>query len=127
MPSAQSLQAVAAEPSTTRLACVDEDGGELQVPTSTTGPAISSSSSDEQNKQPTGRLRRASDAVKNVLGLKKEKNQEDDVEAGAVPMRPTTPGFISPLQDRDANYTSNMVDVLDTIGMQASNSRVVRY
>jgi len=86
-------------PASSRLCALDEDC-QLQI-----APSATSSNPPEEQQQ-VGRLRRASNVVQTKLGLKKEKGE--DVEPSM--QKPLTPGGIP----RD--YTTNMVDVLDTVG-----------
>jgi hypothetical protein len=113
MPSSIALGTVAQNPNNstnalsqvpTRLAPLEEDV-QLQPATSS-----SSSSSDGAAKAEPSRLKKVSSAVQTGFGLwgNKDKGKHDvEADPNAAPTKQTDQGW---------QYTSNMVDVLDTVG-----------
>ncbi|KAF2685663.1 hypothetical protein K458DRAFT_300387 [Lentithecium fluviatile CBS 122367] len=112
MPSSTALRSVALNPNTStnalsqsasRLPALEE---EVQLePTATNSTSTSDSSAPRAEPS---RLRKVSSAVQTRLGFWKDKGKEQDVEAGAD----TIP---APQMDQGWQYSSNMVDVLDTV------------
>ena len=116
MPSSMALRSVALNPnassnalqqSTTRLPALEE---EVQLEPTSTGSSDTSDSSAHKNGP--SRLRKVSSAVQTGFGLwgNKDKGKNQDVEAGAGADVPGTQ------MDQGMQYSSNMVDVLDTVG-----------
>jgi len=85
------------QPTASRLCALDEDC-QLQ-----TAPSATSSESPEE--QQPGRLRRASNAFQAKIGLKKEKGKNTE----------TNPQPPEALGEMPRDYTTSMVDVLDTL------------
>lgn len=114
MPSSQALrQQTAADanasshalrPTNSRLAVLDET---CALENTASAPTSASSTTQGDEKDQPGRLRRASQAIQSKLGLRKDK------EDGVNFIPPTGTAVTPPDQYRD--YNSNMVDVLDTI------------
>lgn len=112
MPSSQALRQVAADPNASinnlqqtnsRLAVLDETCALDNAPSNSS--SVSSTTQGDQKDQP-GRLRRASQAITSRLGLRKENKDETTTI-------PPTGTAVPPEQYWD--YNSDMVDVLDTI------------
>ena len=113
MPSSQALRQVAADPNasihalqptSSRLAVLDETCALENTPSNAS--SASSTTQGDQKDQP-GRLRRASQAITSRLGLRKENKDGTNV----IP-----PTGTAIQQDQYWDYNSDMVDVLDTIG-----------
>jgi hypothetical protein len=126
MPSSGPLPPVALNPNastnalqqtSSRLPALEE---EVQLEPVAT-KASSSTASSTPRTEPS-RLKKVSSAVQARLGFGKDKNKakEQDVEAGVDALPPGAP-------DQGWQYSSNMVDVLDTVGMYAMPTNVHRH
>lgn len=114
MPSSVALRQVALNPnastnalqqSTTRLPALEE---EVQLEPVGTGSS-DSTEADAPRAEPS-RLRKVSSAISTRMPFWGNKNKEKDVEADKVPVGPSVPA------EPSIQYSSNMVDVLDTVG-----------
>lgn len=114
MPSSQGLRQVAADPNasitalqptSSRLAVLDET---CALENAHSNSSSSSTTQGDQKDQP-GRLRRASQAITSRLGLGKD-NKEKETPTVIPPTGTAVP------PDQYWDYNSDMVDVLDTIG-----------
>ena len=113
MPSSQALRQVAADPNASinalqptgsRLAVLDETCALENAPSNASSG--SSTTQGDQKDQP-GRLRRASQAITSRFGLRKDNKETPTV----IP-----PTGTAVQNDQYWDYNSEMVDVLDTIG-----------
>jgi len=117
MPSSMALRPVASnnalQQAPSRLACVEEH---VQLQPTQTG-STSASDASAPKAEPS-RLQKVSSKVQFWKG--KEKGKEQDVEAGAdaVP---------ADQMDQGWQYSSNMVDVLDTVGKWAASSSMHQH
>ncbi|PVI07047.1 hypothetical protein DM02DRAFT_609423 [Periconia macrospinosa] len=122
MTSAQGLQQLSVNPSastnalrqsTTRLPALDEESQLENVPTTTSNR---SEPLPAKKSQP-GRLRKVSSALHSKLGFWRGKDPDAmaDPEKSTLPSRPQQHQQTVVPFDPVLNYTSNMVDVLDTV------------
>ena len=102
---------------TSRLPVLDETCALEHARTTdgTAGPHSSASSagSQDEHQEKPGRLRKASLAIQKTLGLGGSK------DGAADGSRPTTPGG---MRAGNQEYSANMVDVLDTLGITSPAS-----
>jgi hypothetical protein len=116
MPSSMALRSVAVDPNPStnalqqvpsRLPALEE---EVQLSPTSSGSSSDSNASAHDKAGPS-RLKKVSSAVSTGFGLwgNKDKGKEQDVEAGADGLPATS-------MDQGWQYSSNMVDVLDTVG-----------
>lgn len=98
--------------STARLPALDEECQLETVPTS------ASNHSEPLPQKPTspGRLRKVSSTLQNKLSFWKDKDPDTDVNLQKPPPPPPPQQPPAAPYDPGLNYTSNMVDVLDTLG-----------
>ena len=88
------------QPSTSRLAPLDENCALEHAPSNTSDP------SSTTNQEQPGRLRKASIALLNKLSPKKEPDQAVGTDGAAAELPANPP----------REYAASMVDVLDTVG-----------